>query len=1009
MHGPDVMDLERIKQNLRLRSGRSKKIRKPVPLQLDSKDQPRTTTTQQQQQHQSTVRAQERPQTQHNHESAKDEPSLRNWDDQTALPQFPTTGSGRVENHRPNLSHAVTGSYSNSSPNKRSSRFGLSGIERPRKERSPAKASQPGPPPLQRTMSEADIGGAFTSDTSDALDFDLRPPPPRPKPPSIESLAEALFSAGHLNAVLRHPQYLAQFSAFVGKYRPHYHKTILRYLETQKAIKAVEYANSIAEGIEYPTDSEHGEELQSRPSSAALLDNAFAEAHSASFQTLLDSALPMYITYKLVKMATECLVNEIAGRRTPLMTDLVNGLSEVFCLTDPNQPDNPIIYASEEFYRLTGYGRDDVIGHNCRFLQGANTTRGSVARLRQGIRDGKLTCEALLNYRRDGRPFINLLMIAPLHDDKGNVKYYIGAQVDVTRLVEKGKSFDSLERYLVMQEIEKRDKEMNHSSNKDDQQDTRRSRSLAKLRDLSEMFDLEESAVVRSHSRSASLTADDGERSIGSGRRVVLGESDSASENEDQGSEDKTWNLAQSGKSGLSGTLPGVYDSYMLIRAAPSLRIVFQSPKLRQRFGNVVQHPFLSHIAAPLNTLAGLKESLGSGVAVSAKVNFMLDPGRRRDGTEIKPGSRPDNSRPCWVSATPLLGSDDNIGVWMIVFVEKRKVSNARTTQDQVESEISTKESVGVSRRDRPTRIEIPVRKSSQRLRPSNPALVPKSDLLDDDVPMKPKRLDDVTESVNSAESTLRAGTDDDKGFGTVEKDEIEVGKKNESEEKEPEQNVERAEMQSTAIATPPIDQAPDTGPDELSSPILDPAPERKPSDDLFVRPKLETQGTQKSERIHIRADSDMEPPALSTTDLDNALVRSLPGSRSGTSLAIHNFPSPPMSPETLNVFHGFSDDEETPRRPDHPVSIDKKSPLTPKHKEGELESPSGKPNGKHYMDYLRHPGSGRTSSEYNHALAGSVLVNSMYHVDEDGKHWRIDGEDDFPDRECLGSPYSVD
>lgn len=557
----------------------------------------------------------------------------------------------------------------------------------------------------------------------------------------------------------------------------------------------------------------------------------------------------------------------------------------------------------------------------------------------------------------------------------------------------------------MLQEIEKRDKEINSRSNKADQHETRKSRSLAKLRDLSEMFDLEESAVVRSHSRSSSFTPDDGERSIGSGRRVVLGESDSASENDSQeepGAEDKTWNLAQSGKSGLSGTLPGVYDSYMLIRAAPSLRIVFQSPKLRQRFGDVVQHPFLSHIAALPNTLAGLKESLGNGVSVSAKVNFMLNPGNRRDGTEIRPGTAPDHSRPCWVSATPLLGSDDNIGVWMIVFVEKRKVSSARTARKEADSEGLNKESRTPLHRDRPTKIEIPVRRSSQRLRSSKSGLLSKSEILDGDVPMKPKRLEDVTESVNSTESTLRAGTDDDKGSGVAgEKDEKEVKKNMENEEDE--------KSPTADIKAPPNDQELDIGPDEISSPIQ--APERTASDDQYVRPKLERQETQKSERIHIRADSEIEPAALSTTDLDNALVRSLPGSRAGTGLAIHNFGSPPLSPETLNVFHGFSDDDETPRRTNHDGSADMKSPPTPQHEAGSLDSPSGRPNSKHYMDYLRHPGSGRSSSEYNHALAGSVLVNSMYHLDEAEKHWGMDGveEDDFPDRECLGSPYSVD
>jgi PAS domain S-box-containing protein len=1014
-HRADVMDLERIKQNLRLRSGRSKKIRKPVPLQLDSNNQ--FNPTHDRSVPNTAIQQPQRPQTQHNYEPAKDEPSLRNWDDQTALPQFSTTASGNVVNRRPNLPQAVTGSYSNSSPPKRSSRFGRSGIERPRKEPSPVKASHIRPAPLQKTMSEADIGAAFNSDISDALDFDLRPPPPRPKPPSIESLSEALFSAGHLHALLRHPQYLAQFTAFVGKYRPHYHAVILRYLETQKAIKAVEYANAIAESIEYPTGDEHGQAPQSRPSTAATLELAFAEAHSSSFQILLNSALPMYITYKLVKMATECLVNEIAGRRTPMMADLVGGLSEVFCLTDPNQHDNPIIYASEEFYRLTGYGRDDVIGRNCRFLQGANTQRESVARLRESIRNGKQSCEAFLNYRRDGRPFINLLMIAPLHDDKGNVKYHIGAQVDVTGLVEKCKGLEAFERYLVMQEIDKRDKEITRVPIKGEKQRLQKSRTLAKLRDLSQMFDLEESAVVRSHSRSSSFTQDDEERSINSGRRVVLGESDSSSEDNGRGEEeikDKTWNLGQSGKSGLSGTLPGVYDSYMLTRAAPSLRIVFVSPKLRQRFGNVVQHPFLSHIAAPSNTLAGLKESLGTGVAVSAKVNFMLNHGERRDGTEIKQGSRPDNSRACWISATPLLGSDDNIGVWMIVVVDKRKVSAATTTRKEVNPDVLTKELIEPSRRDRPTKIEIPVRRSSQRLRRSHSGLASKSEIFAADVPIKPKRLEDVTESFNSAESTLRAGMDDDKVSLDMEKKEKkDVEEENEQSEQEEEEMVaETKEEKENGIILPldaaqPDDKEPITGPDELSSEIS--KSDRQPSDDHFVRPKLQNKNSPMSGRIHIRADSDAEPTALSTADLDNALVRSLPGSRTGTGMAMDNFSSPPLSPETLNVFHGFSDDEATPRRTNHPDYDDDKSPPTPQHDNSGLDSPSGKPNGKHYMDYLRHPGSGRPSSEYNRALSGSVLVNSMYHVDDVEKHWGMDDTDEFPDRECLGSPYSVD
>jgi len=1021
----DVMDLERIKQNLRLRSGRSKskKIRKPVPLQLDTNTQFNTTydrsipTT--------AIQLPERPQTQHHYRSANDEPSLRIWDNQTALPQFSNgaPGSGHEGNPRPNLPQAVTGSYSNSSPHKRSSRFGRSGIERPRKEPSPVKSVQQMPPPLHRTVSEADVGAAFNSDASDALDFDLRPPPPRPKPPSIESLSEALFSAGHLNALLRQPQYLAQFTTFVGKNCPSFHPHILRYIETQKAIKAVEYANAIAECLDYPTGDDYGEAPETRPSSAATLDEVFAQAHSSSFKILLESALPMYITYKLVKMVTECLVNEVAGRQTPLMANLVGGLSEVFCLTDPNQHDNPIIYASEEFYRLTGYGPDDVIGRNCRFLQGANTQRASVARLRENIRCGKRACEAFLNYRRDGRPFINLLMIAPLHDDKGNVKYHIGAQVDVTGLVEKGKGFDAFDRYLVMKEIGKRDREINGSPMKEHQPRERKSIALGKLRALSQMFDLEECAVVRSNSRSSSLTPDDGERSINSSRRIILGDSDASSENDGEPEDkdkDRTWKLGQYGNSGLSGTLPGVFDSYMLIRAAPSLRIVFISPKLRHRYGNVFQHPFLSHIAAPENTLAGLKESFGAGVAVSAKVNFMLTHGERRDGTEVKQGSRPDNSRPCWVSATPLLGSDGNIGVWMVVVVEKRKVPTTTTAQTEVRP--VAREVVEPVRRDRPTKIEIPVRKSSQRLRPSLSAQRSKSDILAGDVPIKPKRLEEVTESVNSAESTLRAGTDEDKrSTGTKEKEDKEKKDLNEG------NGTKEGELEETNASSLPVDDvawplSPTLNdndnpiPQEISSPISEPT--HNTTDNDLMLPQLKDNISPEPEDINVRTDTYQdnytEPRAMSTAELDNALVKSLPGSRTVTGLAMHSFgASPPLSPATLNnMFRDFEDDDDdaTPRRSNRLDLPDGKSPPTPPKNEGSgVDSPSGKPNGKHYMDYLRHPGSARSSSEYNRALSGSALVNSMYHLDEEGRHWGADDVDDFPDRECLGSPYSVD
>lgn len=101
-----------------------------------------------------------------------------------------------------------------------------------------------------------------------------------------------------------------------------------------------------------------------------------------------------------------------------------------------------------EFYRCTQYGKDYVIGRNCRFLQGPKSSNSSVQRLVDALSEGQEICETILNYRRDGSPFMNLLMIAPLYDNKGAVRYFIGAQIDVNGLIEGGRGLDSFERLL---------------------------------------------------------------------------------------------------------------------------------------------------------------------------------------------------------------------------------------------------------------------------------------------------------------------------------------------------------------------------------------------------------------------------------------------------------------------------------------------------------------------------------------------------------------------------------
>nr|AML79031.1 putative LOV domain-containing protein [Coleochaete scutata] len=107
-------------------------------------------------------------------------------------------------------------------------------------------------------------------------------------------------------------------------------------------------------------------------------------------------------------------------------------IQQSFVLADPQQPDMPIIHASDVFCALTGYLPEEVVGKNCRFLQGPDTDQESVQKLRDAIKEEKPCTVRLLNYRKDGTRFWNSLHIAPVRDSKGKVIYFVGVQLDVT-------------------------------------------------------------------------------------------------------------------------------------------------------------------------------------------------------------------------------------------------------------------------------------------------------------------------------------------------------------------------------------------------------------------------------------------------------------------------------------------------------------------------------------------------------------------------------------------------
>jgi len=102
-----------------------------------------------------------------------------------------------------------------------------------------------------------------------------------------------------------------------------------------------------------------------------------------------------------------------------------------FTISDPSKPDNPLVWVNPAFERVTGYGKE-VLGRNCRFLQGEDTDRAAVARIRAALAAGENITELLLNYRKDGSAFWNEVVISPVRDATGTVTHHVGVQYDVT-------------------------------------------------------------------------------------------------------------------------------------------------------------------------------------------------------------------------------------------------------------------------------------------------------------------------------------------------------------------------------------------------------------------------------------------------------------------------------------------------------------------------------------------------------------------------------------------------
>lgn len=142
------------------------------------------------------------------------------------------------------------------------------------------------------------------------------------------------------------------------------------------------------------------------------------------------------VTY-LGKSAIQIAIRNVTERKRAeeilrLNDRAMAATSNGIVITDASQPDNPIIYCNPAFERMTGYSQNEILGHNCRFLQGPDTDLAVQEQIRQALRQ-KQECRVVLkNYRKDGTFFWNELAISPVKDASGQLTHFIGVQTDIT-------------------------------------------------------------------------------------------------------------------------------------------------------------------------------------------------------------------------------------------------------------------------------------------------------------------------------------------------------------------------------------------------------------------------------------------------------------------------------------------------------------------------------------------------------------------------------------------------
>ena len=127
-------------------------------------------------------------------------------------------------------------------------------------------------------------------------------------------------------------------------------------------------------------------------------------------------------------------MNDLGKASQESLAKMIENTSVPFIVSNPRIHDNPIILCNKAFVELTGYNEQEILGRNCRFLSGKDTNPQHTQLIVNAVRNHEPVLVEILNYKKDGTSFQNALMIAPIFDDGGELAYFLGSQMELTKV-----------------------------------------------------------------------------------------------------------------------------------------------------------------------------------------------------------------------------------------------------------------------------------------------------------------------------------------------------------------------------------------------------------------------------------------------------------------------------------------------------------------------------------------------------------------------------------------------